>query len=117
MSNIEKIEKIAKVCHQANKALCESNNDFSQPEWEDAPKWQQDSEKEGVKAVLRNPNITSEDMHIEWMKVKIDSGWTYGAVKDAKKKTHPCILPYDALDDADRAKDGLFMSIVKALNV
>lgn len=117
MSNVEKVERIAKVCHEANRAFCATNGDFSHAEWEDAPEWQKDSAREGVRTALRNPNLTSEDMHIEWMKSKIDDGWTYGPTKDAEAKTHPCILPYDALDEADRAKDGLFMNIVRALDV
>lgn len=34
--NPEYLAKIAKVCHQANKAFCEANDDNSQKDWEQA---------------------------------------------------------------------------------
>lgn len=37
------VEKIAVVCHQANKAWCEMNGDFSQVDWHEAPEWQRNS--------------------------------------------------------------------------
>ena len=93
MSNEIKVDKIAKVCHQANKALCEINGDNSQPSWEDAPEWQRSSARDGVRNALKNPHITPEDLHIGWMEMKIDEGWSYGAVKNPAKKQHPCMLP------------------------
>lgn len=38
----EQLQQIAKVCHEANKAYCETLGDYSQPEWEAAPAWQKD---------------------------------------------------------------------------
>ena len=34
-----KVEQIAQVAHELNKAYCESLGDNSQPSWEDAPEW------------------------------------------------------------------------------
>ena len=34
---------VARVCHQANKALCDAYGDMSQPDWDDAPEWQRGS--------------------------------------------------------------------------
>jgi hypothetical protein len=113
MSNAEKIEKIAKIVHQANKAFCESLGDNSQVEWELAPENIKASARDGVRNVLRNPDMTPEDNHINWLQFKIDDGWKYGPVKDAEKKTHPCMLPYDALEEDDKIKDKLFGAIVK----
>ncbi len=45
---LDDIEHIAKVCHEANKAFCESMGDFSQVGWNRIPKWQHDSIVEGV---------------------------------------------------------------------
>jgi hypothetical protein len=28
---------------------------------------------------------------------KVKDGWVYGEVKDVEAKTHPCIVPFDAL--------------------
>jgi hypothetical protein len=41
-------------------------------------------------------------------------GWVYGTAKDAEKKTHPCMVPYDKLPLAQRRKDALFQAAVRA---
>lgn len=79
-------EMIAKVCHQANKAWCESNGDNSQLDWEDAPKWQKDSAIDGVKFHKTNPDAKASHSHEQWMKFKEREGWTYGPTKDVEKK-------------------------------
>lgn len=114
MSNVEKISMIAKICHEANKAFCEGIGDDSQMEWEKAPENIRASAIDGVRNVLRNPDLTPEDSHISWLEFKINDGWKYGPEKDTKKKTHPCLLPYDALEENDKIKDALFTNIVKS---
>lgn len=109
MSNIE---QIAKVCHNVNKAYCESIGDFSQPTWDDAPKWQKESAIHGVQCAIDNPDITPEQLHQIWMDLKAFDGWTYGEVKDVEKLTHPCMLPYDQLPEEQKTKDKLFRAVV-----
>jgi len=113
---MDRIEAIAKVCHQANKAFCEANSDFSQKDWEEAPKWQQESALSGVKYRLSVPDAPPSSQHEAWMQDKIKEGWVYGEVKDAEAKTHPCLVPYDQLPEFQRKKDALFQSIVDALS-
>ncbi|WP_217706289.1 hypothetical protein [Paenalkalicoccus suaedae] len=69
----QNIELIAKVCHSVNKAYCESINDFSQVDWEDAPEWQVDSAINGVKYHLEN-DVTPEQSHESWLKQKTRRG-------------------------------------------
>lgn len=109
------IPAIAKVCHQANKAFCESIGDHSQPDWENAPEWQQKSAIEGVKFNIANPYAPASASHDSWLKVKEADGWKYGPVKDAEKKEHPCFVPYEQLPVEQQLKDHLFKSIVKGL--
>jgi hypothetical protein len=45
----------------------------------------------------------------------IKDGWVYGEVKDAEKKTHPCLVPFDQLPLFQQKKDKLFCAIVDAL--
>lgn len=113
--NTELVVEIAKVCHQANKAWCELNNDFSQVDWEDAPDSIRESATKGVIFRIENPKSTSSDQHKAWMKAKIEEGWQYGPVKDLEKKTHPCIVEYKSLPLLQRKKDKLFQAIVDAL--
>lgn len=111
-----KNEKIARVCHEANRAICEANEDLSQFPWPDAPTWQKDSAMRGVEWALANPHAPAAAQHEAWLTDKIRDGWVYGPVKDATKKTHPCIVPYNALSFAQRVKDHVFQAIVKSLS-
>ena len=103
--------KIAQLCHAVNKAYCESMGDMSQPEWKNAPAWQQESALNGVKYHLMAKNSKPEDSHINWMNEKASDGWKYGPVKDAEKKEHPCFVPYDELPKEQQAKDYIFKAI------
>lgn len=106
---------IARICHEANKSYCHSIGDHSQEHWHDAPKWQQDSAVSGVEFLLSHPKATSEDTHSNWLKEKIRDGWLYDEIKDPEKKRHPCIRDYCDLPVQQRAKDALFLGIVRSL--
>jgi hypothetical protein len=114
--NKELALSIARICHEVNAAYCASLGDYSQAiTWEGAPEWQQDSALAGVLMHMANPTATAADSHASWMKQKVDDGWVYGETKDAEKKTHPCIVPYDELPQAQRSKDYIFRGIVHAI--
>ena len=107
-------EQIAQLCHEANKAYCESIGDMSQPEWEDAPQWQKDSAILGVESVIANPKTTPEQSHISWLNHKQSEGWVYGPEKDPAAKTHPCMVPYEQLPTSQRIKDYIFITVVNS---
>ena len=75
------IINVAKICHQANKAWCEVNGDYSQPNWEDAPEWQRESAINGVNFRINNPGLGHDAMHNNWLKEKESDGWVFGEVK------------------------------------
>lgn len=106
---------VAKVCHEANKALCESQGDTSQVSWADAPDWQRSSAVNGVIYNIENPDAPASASHDNWLKKKEADGWKYGAVKDAVKREHPCFVPYSDLPVEQQVKDHLFKAIVGAL--
>jgi hypothetical protein len=107
--------RIARVCHEANRAYCLSLGDDSQAPWDDAPEWQKNSAIVGVQAHLANPHMTPEQSHESWLSLKREEGWKFGPVKDVEKKEHPCFLPYAELPAAQRVKDSLFSAVVNAL--
>jgi len=109
------ITNIARVCHAANKAWCESNGDHTQKPWEEAEAWQRESAIQGVEFALANPEAPDSAQHDSWVLSKLKAGWKYGPVKDAAKKEHPCIIPFEALPEFQRKKDSLFRAIVNAL--
>lgn len=106
---------IARVCHEVNRAYCQSLGDDSQKPWEEAPEWQRQSAINGVAFHLGKTGSTPRDSHENWCAVKRGAGWIYGETKDAEKKTHPCLVPYDDLPPAQRAKDSIFVAIVRSL--
>jgi hypothetical protein len=108
---------IARLAHEVNRAYCTALGDASQPAWEDAPQWQRDSAINGVKFHLANPGTTPEGSHASWLAEKEAAGWIYGEVKDAEKKTHPCMLPYAELPQAQRVKDYLFGAVVATASI
>lgn len=111
-----KVENLAMICHEANRAYCISIGDDSQPRWEDAPQWQKDSAIAGVNFRLENPTATAADMHQSWLNVKMKDGWRRGDVKDPAAKTHPCMVPYSDLPYEQRVKDHLFKAVLDAVN-
>lgn len=115
MTTVLNMSEIAKMCHEVNKIWCISNDDNSQPSWEDAPDWQKQSAIDGVKFHLNNPDASDRATHENWMAQKINDGWTYGELKDSEAKTHPCLVEFDELPIKERKKDALFRAVVHAL--
>jgi hypothetical protein len=113
--NEKNLQLIAKTCHEANRAYCQSIGDNSQPSWEDAPDWQKDSAINGVKFHLANPGATPENSHECWMAQKVQEGWVFGPEKNPEKKEHPCMVPYNELPQEQRSKDYIFRSIIHAM--
>lgn len=109
------ITDIAKVCHEVNKAYCESIGDDSQKIWQDAPQWQKDSAIEGVIFHINNPNAKPSDSHNNWLEQKVKDGWEWGSIKDADKKEHPCFMPYNLLPTEQKSKNYIFKQIVDSL--
>jgi hypothetical protein len=107
-------EQVARVCHETNRAYCESIGDHSQKSWEDAEQWQRDSAVKGVEFALAHPDAQPADQHEAWVQDKLANGWNHGPVKDPVKKEHPCIVPYHSLPAEQRTKDRLFVHIVRA---
>ncbi len=47
----------------------------------------------------------AENVHDVWAEGRIAEGWTYGAQKDAEKKTTPLLVPYSDLPESEKAYD------------
>lgn len=109
-------EQIARVCHEANRAYCQSIGDNSQPAWDDAPDWQRTSAIKGVEFTIANPEAPPSASHDSWLEEKRATGWKHGPVKDPEKKEHPCFVPYAELPVEQRRKDALFQAVVRALS-
>lgn len=99
MRKQEIIKACARAAHEANLAYCKAIGD--------------DSAMRGVEVALSG--ATPEQQHDAWCADKRAAGWVYGPIKDPAAKTHPCLLPYAELPDAQRRKDGLYLTVVRGM--
>ena len=60
---------------------------------------------DAINFMLEHPNITPEESHNNWMRMKTEQGWIYGEVKDFEKKTHPDLIPFNELPIIEQKKD------------
>lgn len=108
------VNRIAQVCHEANRAVQVIANDPNiNQAWPIVSEEMRESAREGVRAVLE-ADRTPAEMHALWSESKLLSGWVYGPVKDEMAKTHPCLVPYEDLDEGQRLKDRVFIHIITA---
>ena len=110
-------EDIARVCHEANRALQQAQGLPGipvAPAWDDFPEDQREGVVAGVHAAVFGAG--AKELHGRWVELKRREGWVYGAVKDAPAKQHPCLVPYAELPVDQRLKDELFHAIVEALS-
>lgn len=53
--------------------------------------------------------------HIRWSWEKRLAGWIYDSIKDESKKTHPSLVPYEALSESEKQKDRELVKLIPAL--
>ena len=47
----------------------------------------------------------ARNVHDVWAQGRIAEGWTYGEQRDDKRKTHPCLVPYEELSEEEKSYD------------
>lgn len=47
----------------------------------------------------------AKNVHEVWAETRLNQGWTYGEQRDDKKKTHPCLVPYEDLPEEEKEYD------------
>ena len=105
---------IAAIAHEVNRAYREALGESPSQPWGSAPENECSSAIDGVAFHLDHPDADPRRSHENWLAEKERAGWTYGPVKDAAKKEHPCFVPYDSLPVEQRAKDYIFRAVVHA---
>lgn len=109
------IEDIARICHQANRALCVAAGEPEPSDWDYVTEAQRESARAGVIFRMTHPNASPEAQHLQWMAHKAAAGWVYGSFKDETAKRHPCMVPFGELPPMQQAKDHLFAAICAAM--
>ena len=107
--------RIAMAVHEMNRAWCEINGDYSQAPWAESPEWQRRASISGIKYIMEHPDVAPGFQHVQWMNDKIADGWKHGPVKDADKKEHPSLVPFEQLPWEEQVKDALFVTTAKML--
>jgi hypothetical protein len=113
--NLTKMEAIARICHETNRAYCASLGDYTMPSWENAPDWQRQSARVGVLLAIQDGMVSPEQNHERWLAHKQATGWKYGKVKDETAKTHPWMVKFSSLTQDQQMKDILFNAILTVL--
>ena len=106
---------IARVAHEACRALLQIHGDQAQPAWHAAPVWVKKTMIDAVEFLIANPEAGYKSLQDNWLAEKIRDGWKLGKKKDAERKTHPFMVPFDQLPKEQQLKDQLIWSIVAAL--
>ncbi len=47
----------------------------------------------------------ARDTHEVWARQRLAEGWRWGPRRDDRRKRHPCLVPYEALPESERAYD------------
>lgn len=47
----------------------------------------------------------ARNVHEVWAQSRLAQGWVYGPTRSDELKTHPCLIPYDDLPEAEKQYD------------
>lgn len=109
------IDFIAEFVHESCRQLAEMGGDDPIKTWLNCDEHQREVVIKGVVAVMENPDMTPQQCHEQWVRDKLEAGWTWGEVKDEARKEHPLLVSYDELSSFDKLKDVVFSDTVKML--
>jgi hypothetical protein len=108
-------EQIAEIADELNSVYCRAIGDPPGLAWDEAPASQRESVIAAVEAIRDRSVSRPEDSHRRWVMRKLAEGWTYGPVKDAGEKRHPCCLDFHELAPEQQMKDVIFFELVTSL--
>ena len=55
--------------------------------------------------LVKLTELMALNVHEVWAQTRIQQGWIYGQTRNDTLKQHPCLIPYDELQDSEREYD------------
>ena len=55
--------------------------------------------------LLELTDLIAKNVHETWADARKKQGWGYGKERSDEKKTHPCLVPYEALPEEEKEYD------------
>ncbi len=83
--------------------------------WEELSEENKRLSTKAVREIYNRPQMTAEQLHNLWMKLKLEDNWECGPEYDSVNKKHPCIVPFVDLPLSERCKDLIWEHLPKAL--
>ncbi len=118
MDNKITTRQIAKICHAAIQAIRVEIGEEKLPDWENLDVGICASLEVGVNLALndlRDGAVNPMSLHESWTRARVESGWVLGETIDHDKKTHPFLVPWPILPDAQKMKGYVFCGIVSGI--
>jgi RyR domain len=107
-------EEVARVCHGAACALQAVQEDPCPAlPWDTLPPEARAVVISGVR--MARCGSDARGLHDHWVRRMTVEGWIFGPVKDAVQRTHPLLVSWARLPEAQKAKDYLFRMVVIAM--
>ena len=105
---------ITKIVYEAARLEAKWSGRSVVPEpWEERDEDFRDQMIEVVEDYLKMDKLpTPEEAHDSWVKAYEKMGWKYGEKRDPVLKTHPDMVPFDALPLDEQQKDAIFLAFV-----
>lgn len=118
-------EHLSHICYEAVRALRKAVGQGDSPSWEEADPEAKSVTRDVIERLVaphenRNSQpapyyISAEDVHNQWVYTKLKDGWKYGAVFSEENRSHPLLVPYSDLSEAEKSKDKIIKGIVDSV--
>lgn len=59
----------------------------------------------------KDRKLSPKELHDDWVLAYEKMGWVYGEKYSRENKTHPDMVPYEALNNLERDKDAVFVAL------
>lgn len=113
--NFLMVDQIACTAHEAMWGYCLATGIMLMSgTWQTATEDVKDAKRRAVRRVWENPNVSVQELHEEWVNVKVAEGWRYGEGFDVVQKLHPWLVPFGELTRDQRTQYHIFKHVVEA---